>query len=256
MDDEDFLAAVEADNKGVAVEEVKAEEPLELTEEAPEPQPEPAQEAPAEPEAAEPEAKPEPQNVPLGAMLDERDKRNAEKARADRLEAELAQMRAQQQPQQVPDRWEDPDGFDAYQDQKIQQALYQQNLRWSERIATTEHGKETVEQAKTWGIDRCNTDPYFNAKVAASPDPVGFVVNEWKREQIAAQVSPEDLTEFQAWKAAQAQLQTAPSVEAAPPNSPRSLPPRSLASAPSAGGVLTEPEPSEEDIFAGAIPKR
>lgn len=247
MDDDDFLAAVEADNAGAPVEEPKEDPaPLELTEEAP---PEPQAEPPVEPE---PEAKPEPQHVPITAMLDERDKRKA-------LEQELAQLRAsqqQQQPQAVPDVFEDPDGFAAYQDQKVQQALYQQNLRWSERTATIEHGAETVNQAKDWAVARCDADPYFNAKVAASPDPIGFAVSEWKREQIASQVTPEDLTQFQAWKAAQAQLDASAQPSAATTTSPRTPPPRSLASAPSAGNVLTEVEPTEEDIFAGAIPKR
>jgi hypothetical protein len=247
MDDEDFLAAVEADNANVPVEEpseAPAEEtPLELTEEAP---PAPA-ETPAEP--AQPEARPEPQNVPITALLDERDKRKA-------LETELAQFRAQQQPQQAPDMFEDPDGYAAYQDRKVQAALYDTNLRWSERVATVEHGAETVGQAKEWGLARCDADPYFNAKVAASPDPVGFVVSEWKREQVASQVTPEELTQFQAWKAAQAAIQNPPPPSAAETPPPRTIPPRSLASAPSAGGIATEPEQSDEEMFAEVIPKR
>lgn len=246
MDDEDFLAAVEADNKGV--EEPKEEPaPLELTEEAP-PEPEAAQPEPQ----PEPEAKPEPQTAPISALLDERDKRKA-------LEAELAQYRArqqQQQPEAVPDMFEDPDGFAAYQDQKVQAALYQQNLRWSERTATIEHGAETVSTAKDWGFQRCEADPYFNAKVAASPDPVGFVVSEWKREQIASQVTPEDLTQFQAWKAAQAQLQAQTAQPAPTPTPSQSAPPRSLASAPSAGSVMTEPVPSDEEIFADTFARK
>lgn len=248
MDDEDFLAAVEADNAGV--EEPKEEPaPLELTEEAPQ---EPVQaEQPVEP-TPEPEARPEPQHVPITAMLDERDKRKA-------LEQELAQLRAmqqQQQPQAVPDVFEDPDGFAAYQDQKINELLYQQNLRWSERTATIEHGTETVSQAKEWAVARCDQDPYFNAKVAASPDPIGFAVSEWKREQIASQVTPEDLTQFQAWKAAQAQIRATAQPSAATPTSPRTPPPRSLASAPSAGGVMTEVAQSDEEIFEEVISKR
>lgn len=253
MDDDDFLAAVEADNANVPVEEPKEEkaETLELTEEAP---PEPVQDPPAEqPEPAQPEPKPEPQNVPLAAHLDERERRQAAEARAKAAEERLA---AQQQPQQVPDMFEDPDGYSAYQDQKVQAALYQANLRWSERIATSEHGKETVAEAKKWGIERCETDPYFNAKVGSSEDPVGFVVMEWKREQIASQVSPDDFAQFQAWKQAQAQLQAPAPDNPAPPTSPRTPPPRSLASAPSAGGVLTEVAQAEEEIFEEIMPKR
>lgn len=245
MDDDDFLAAVEADNAHEPVEEpaIEAEAPLELTEEA---QPEPQQVTPAPEPVAQPEAKPEPQQVPISVMLDERDKRKAADERAARLEAEIAEFRAQQQPQANPDIWEDPDGYQATQDQK----LYQQNLRWSERIASIQHGAETVAEAKEWGINRCNTDRYFNAKVAGSDDPVGFVVSEWKREQIASQVTPDDFAQFQAWKQAQAQIQTpAPSSAAADPTPPRSVPPRSLASAPSAGGVMSEVVQSDDEIF-------
>ncbi len=250
MDDDDFLAAIEEDNKaGQVAPEPEVETPKEPD---PEPQPEPEQAPepePPEPQvAAAPEPKPDAQQfVPLGAVLDERDKRKA-------LEAQLAQYRAQEQPQQLPDVFEDPDGFAAAQDQKVQQALYASNLRWSERMATIEHGKDTVVQARDWGFKRCDADPYFNAKVASSDDPIGFVVSEWQREQIASQVSPEDFKQFQAWRQAQAELQPPPSPGTAAPQAlPRSIPPRSLASAPSAGGIRTEVEPDEEDIFKGAF---
>lgn len=241
MDDEDFLAAVEADNANTPVEEPKEPASAPEPEAAPEPiAPEPAPLAPPVVEA-----KPEPGFVPLNVVLDEREKRQ-------KLEAENAQLRAQQaQPQpKTPDRWEDPEGHDAFQEQKIQQALYQQNLRWSERIATSEHGAETVQKAKEWGYARCAEDPYFNAKVAASPDPIGFAVAEWQREQIASQVTPADLASFQAWKAAQAELQ------AIPPNPSPSIPPRSLASAPSAGGVMTQVDQSDEEMFAETFSRK
>lgn len=250
MDDDDFLAAVEADNVNTPVEET-VEQPVQVETQTPEaePAPEPAQEPVAPFEAPVVEHKPDPGFVPITVVLDERDKRQ-------RAEQELAQFRAaQQQPQAVPDQWEDPEGFQAHQDQKVQAALYQQNLRWSERIAASEHGKETVDQAKQWGIGRCDADPYFNAKVAASDDPIGFVVSEWKREQIAAQVTPDDFAQFQAWKAAQAQIQAPSSAQpAASPPPSRSVPPRSLASAPSAGGVMSEVVQSDEEIFREVIP--
>lgn len=257
MDDEDFLDAIEADNANTPVEEPKPEPETPAEPEAPTPEPE--QPAPEEPAPSEPvnplvapvvDAKPDPGFVPISVVLDERDKRQ-------KLEAELAKFQAQQQPQAIPDRWEDPEGFDAYQDQKLQAALYQQNLRWSERIAASEHGKETVDTAKAWGIERCDADPYFNAKVASSPDPIGFVVSEWKREQIASQVTPDDFAQFQAWKAAQAQLQApAQPPPAASPTTSRTVPPRSLASAPSAGGVMTEVAQSDEEMFEETFPKR
>lgn len=239
MDEEqdDFAAAFKPET---TVEEVK---PLEETVEK-------VVETVVEEEAVKPppiavvetEAKPDPQHVPITALLDERDKRKA-------MEQELERLRAAQAPPQqqaVPDMFDDPEGFAAYQDQKVQAAVYAQNLRFSERLAAKEHGAETFAKAKEWGIAQCDKDPMFNAKVAASDDPYEFVVSEWKREQIASQFNPDDFAQFQAWKAAQSavQEQTKPPVQA---------PPRSLASAPSAGAILTEVDPSEEEAFAQAF---
>ncbi len=255
MDDEDFLAAVEADNKSVSEEPVKVEvvEP----ETVPEPTPEPV----AEPSTAEPEAlelttdqiippKPDAADGRLSALLDERDRRKAAEAERDALRAKQAQA----QPVQMPDPYEDPEGFAAAQQAQVGQALYQTNLRWSERIASIQHGAETVNAAKDWGFAKCDADPYFNAKVAASDDPIGFVVSEYKREEIASKVDLSEYEQFQAWKAAQGQI--AQGGQPPPPTQPTAIPKPSLASAPSAGGILTDPEPSEDDIFAGAIPKR
>lgn len=254
MEDEDFLAAIEADNEGAPVEEAK--EP-----QAPEPAtPEPEQPAPAETALTEPATPTEPPvptegapvteapHAPLAALLDERDKRKA-------LEARIAQYERAQPQTQAPDPYEDPEGFAQVQEARVQQALYQQNLRWSEQVASIKHGDETVTKAKEWGLAKCDADPYFNAKVAGSPDPIGYVVNEFKRDQIASNIDDAQYQQFLAWKSAQDQLTTQPTPPgAAPPLSP-AIPPRSLASAPSAGGVLTEPEQTDEDIFAETFKK-
>lgn len=261
MDDDDFLAAIEADNAGTpAPEEPKAEQPEEPK--APETQQPAAEElvlteADKAPESPHPEPqKAEPGYVPLAALLDARDKAKA-------AEAELQRLKAmqQQQPQQVevPDRYEDPEGYEAFQQAQIGQAIYQQNLRWSEAVASMKHGEETVAAAKEWGFQRCETDPYFNAKVASSPDPIGLVVAEFQREKIASEVTPDDFAQFQAWKQAQQQLQQQQGGQPppVPPNQTSAkIPPRSLASAPSAGNILTEPVQSDEEVFNEVIPKR
>lgn len=194
------------------------------------------------PPAPEPEAKPDPQHVPITALLDERDKRK-------KLEEEIERFKAAQKPAEapaVPDMFDDPEGFAAYQEQKVQQAVYAQNLRFSERLAAKEYGAETFAKAKEWGIAKCDADPHFNAKVAASDDPYELVVSEWKRDQVASQFNPDDFAQFQAWKAAQSavQEQTKPAPQA---------PPRSLASAPSAGGISSEVIPTDTEIFKDAF---
>lgn len=259
MDDEDFLAAVEADNKGVPEEPVKVEVVKE-----PEPAPEPPTPEPvAEPEKAEPEAlelttdeivtpKPDAADGRLLALLEERDKRKAAEERARTLEE---QMRAAQQ-QPLPDPYEDPEGFAAVQKAQTDAALYNANLRWSEQLASIKHGEDTVKTAKEWGFNKCNEDPYFNAKVAASPDPIGYVVQEFKREEIASKVTPDEFAQFQAWKTAQNQIQQPAGQTATTNQQPSAIPTPSLASAPSAGNILTEPIQGEEEIFNEVLPKK
>lgn len=264
MDDDDFLAAVEADNKGTApAEELKpAETPAEEPKQEPKPEPQPeeakADEKPLELTEVVVEApkQVEPGFVPIAAMLDARDKAKAAEAELQRLRA--AQQQQQQRPLQMPDPYEDPEGYAAAQQAQVEHALYQTNLRWSERIATIQHGEETVKAAKDWAYAKCDEDPYFNARVAASPDPVGLAVAEYKREEIASKVTPDEFAQFQAWKAAQAQVQqqTQPAAPAAQPSQTSAIPPPSLASAPSAGSILTEPIQSDEEIFNEVVGKR
>jgi len=250
MDDEDFLDAIEADN-AITPEPVKVEV-VEPSVETPVVQPEATVETPAPvlelTELAPEQTKPTEGFIPIGAMMDERDKRKAAEARLAQLE-----QRQPAQPIQMPDPYEDPEGYAAAQQAQVGGALYQINLRYSERLANVEHGAEAVKAAKDWGFAKCETDPYFNAKVAASEDPIGFVVAEYKRDEIASKVDLTEFGQYQAWKAAQS---TIAGGQPPPPNTAPAIPSPSLASAPSAGSILTEVAASEEDIFDGAIPKR
>lgn len=259
MDDEDFLAAVEADNTNAPAEEPRPEpEPAKV--EAPQ-EPEPS--APAEPAPVEPAPEPAPAvaadpkqheagYVPLAVVLDTRDKLKA-------AEAELAHFRAQQAQQQVqmPDPYEDPEGFAQVQEARVQQAILNQTLNTSERFARKEYGVETVESAKAWALQRYAQDPFYQQQVLRDPDPYERVVTDFRREQVFAKVQdPSDFDAFLAWKAAQGQLQQQQAAPAASPNNAPSIPPRSLASAPSAGSVLSEPAIGEEEIFEAGVGKR
>jgi hypothetical protein len=260
-DEEDFLAAVEADNAGVPAEELK-DEPEKAEPEA-EPAKEPEQPAPVEqappepatpPEAAPaaPEAQTTPPSgfVPLSAVLDERDKRKA-------IEAQLAALQPQQ-PQQAPDPFEDPEGFAAFQEERTQTALLNHTLNTSERFARKEHGTETVDAAKTWALDRMTSDPLYRAQVLRDPDPYERVVADYRREQLFSKVSdPSEFDAFLAWKQAQATIQQPPGAPpAAPPNQAPAIPQRSLASAPSAGGITSDVVQGDDEIFAETFDRK
>lgn len=242
-DEDDFLAEIGKDDETVTT-EAPAVEPA-------------AEEVTAEPvaepvvvEAAPEPAKPEPGFVPFAAVLDERDKRKE-------LQAEIERMRQAQpaaQPQPLPDMFEDPEGYTSALAQTFEHRIYQTQLQMSERFARNQYGEELTTAAKEWAIEKCNHDPHFNAKVRESGDPVGYAVQEYQRDQIVSSVTPDDFAQFTAWKQAQAGLaQPATQQE---PTSQAKPPPRSLASAPSAGPAATEPVQSDEEIFAETFARK
>lgn len=215
---------------GISDEEVAA-----LQEQQPqeaEPQTEaPAEQPPAqEPEPQQPESTEERQshNVPLTALLDEREKRQ-------KLERELEQMRQQvpQQPQQapqVPDPYEDPAGYQQYIQAQIDDRTFKATAEISGRFAEQKYGKEAVEEAVRWAQEQGAKDPTLGQRVRISNDPVGFIVEQFQREQFwqKYQSDPSILT--------QATTQTAAPQMAAPAVTKPIAPPRSLAAAPGAGG--------------------
>lgn len=175
--------------------------------------------------APKPEPKPEPVMVPLAALHETRDEVKA-------LKAQLEQQRQQLQAQPDPDIFEDPDGFKASIQQQIANAVYAERMNASMRWAEQTHGKEVVQQAVEWGKQRCDADPMFNQAVLASPDPVGFAVQQMQRERIASEVDLSEYEKFKAWQAAQAQTQ-----QQQPAVTPQTPPPASIASLPSSGGA-------------------
>lgn len=204
--------------------------------------PAPASAQPSPPAAAAPVATPEPaHSVPLPTFLDLRDKLSAAEKDAKELREWRQQQEsaAQRQRAQAPDPNEDPEGYQRFQVAQQDQAQFAMRLDMSRGFAEVRHGAETVQSAFDWGVKRCDEDPFFNAKVRASKDPVGLVVGEWQREQQLSAMTPEDFAAFQAFKAAQTAGQPG-----APPNpaaAPAAAPPRpaapraSIAAAPSAG---------------------
>ena len=187
------------------------------------------------PPVVEAVAEPTVQTVPISAMLDERDKRKAEQARAEAAERQLAEWRARADP--APPSTVDPE---------VQQALYAQNLRASRRFAEREYGKEQIATIHDWAAARCDTDPAFNQQMFGSEDPYEVAYQAYNREQLLAEVKTDDFAEFKAWQAAKA---SGGSVAPSPPKAP---PPVSLVNAPNAGGrpsVLTGEGRAYENMF-------
>jgi hypothetical protein len=211
----------------------------------PEPVAEPVAETPPAP-APEPEAKPdlkpEPGHIPITALLDEREKRKE-------LERQLAALRETQQQVALPDPTADPYAYQQHLMQQVQQTVLDTRLNMSETAARRHYGPEITDAAKEWAMSRFQSNPAFQAEVLGNPDPYGYAIEAYQRDQIASQVSADDFKAFQAWKSAQAQIAAAP---AAAPTPPAAVP-RSIASTPSAGGV-TQQVVDPESGYAAAIP--
>jgi hypothetical protein len=166
--------------------------------------------------------------VPISALLDEREKRQAERAAREALERQLAAISAQANPPQP-----------ATPAEAVQAALYQQNLRSSRRFAEREHGKDTVATVHDWAARRCDEDPRFNQRMRAAEDPYEAAYQAYNRSQLEplmTGVKPDDFAAFKAWQAAQAAGGATPSTVSHSP-SPATPVPRTLATAPGNGGA-------------------
>jgi hypothetical protein len=215
----------------------------------------PVAEAPTPGASNGPDSRPEPRlrddgHVPISALLDEREKRQAERAQREALERQVAEMRAHATPQR-----------ELAPAEQLEVALYSQNLRASRRFAEREYGKATVAAVHDWAARRCDADPVFNLQMRSSDDPYEAACQAYNREQILRTVKPGDLAAFKAWQAASAKASAdgpdARTVLDSVPN-PRSASsppvPRSLATASGTGGAGAPHVPIGPGLaFANAI---
>ena len=185
----------------------------------------------------------EPGHVPISALLDEREKRQAERAAREILERQLAELSAMVAPEAPPS-----------QEESVRQALYAQNMRASRRFAEREYGRETVATVHAWAASRCDEDPYFNQQIFASEDPYETALQAYARDQIVAQVQPDDFAAFKAWQAAQAVVAGRSAHH--PPTARTPSVPRSLANAPGNGAAGAAHVPNGPgQAFASVIPR-
>ena len=201
---------------------------------------------PAEEQAEQKPA--EPGFVPLKAMLDERDRYRDAKAERDRLKDQLDNLKRERETVKTPDPIADPEGYDAH----VQRALWQQNVRFSERLAVKEYGAEAVKAAKAWWVDLEKQNPAFAQIVSRQEDPIEYVVKEHRRHQALAEIGDKSIDDFVRERAAKLGLTVAPAAAAsAPQPAPVTMqrpavaaPPRSIAAETSAAGPRTVVEPS------------
>lgn len=223
------------------------------------PEAEPVAEARApEPEAPADEGEQEPQGeqpakestdtrqVPLAALKEEREKRQALERRMAEFESRVGQPQPKpQQPQaKAPDPYEDPDGYNAYVQQTVAQTEWNMRAEMSGRFAEQKYGKETVEEAVAWAQAEGAKDPTLGQRVTLQASPVEFVVEEYKRSQTLQALNGKSLDDYiQEQAVAKGWIVSQPGAEgSAPIQKPSSpTPPKSLSQAPGNGGIGKAP---------------
>lgn len=189
------------------VEEPKIETPP--AEAAPEPVPQPKDDGPT--------------MVPLAALHEVRDELKAVKAKLAERETPAAEP--------APDPIENPDGFTRYNAEIARNLAINTKLEVTEDLAREKFGDDVVDKARDWAMATYANDPATQQRILASRNPYRTIVEMYQRDQMVSQVQPDDWAQFQAWKQAQAAAPSAPTAPETPP------PPKSIAAAPSAGGV-------------------
>lgn len=198
-------------------------------------QPEATEGAPETPEVRE-EAEPStetPHMVPYATMKKEREARQELERRLAALEARPAPQQAPvvtQQPQIIPDAYEDPQGFNQWVlDQQAQQQ-FAARAEISGFKAETKFGKEIVEAAIAWAMEEAKADPTLSVRVQKEASPVEYVVQKYKRSlthQTLGDKSPEDFAReyavSQGWIVSQPQTETSVPQKPSSPKAPRSL---------------------------------
>lgn len=185
--------------------------------------------------------------VPLAALHEERFKRQEEERRRQEAEQRAAYLEQFVQPQE--DEYIDPVA-------QLQAQMQSMRLEMSKELAKQTHGAELVEKAHEWAFNKCSVDPYFNQRMAQSSNPYAEAVAEYKRDQIASQVTPETFAAFQAWQQQQMQTQQQPVAAAPLAASPQSAM-TSLKSIAQAGGVRPQKSTvavNEQDVFNAVFP--
>ena len=180
-----------------------AEEPAPVTTEAtPQPAaPEPAAQAAPETEpqgdgrARDPETG---RFVPISALLDERDKRQAETAKRIDLEAQLQRYQQPQQPEYVPT---DPSGIIQYALAEQQRVAFNERLNTSELMARQAHGEDIVSEAQQAFLSAVGQNPMLQQQLQGQIHPYDFVVRWHRQHKLMSEIGQDP----EAWRKSEAE---------------------------------------------------
>lgn len=187
--------------------------------------------------------------VPLAALLTERERRSkAERALEERTARDAEAEADQNLSFEPPDPAKDAAGYARFQAGMTNLAILNERMNFSERFARQQHGDEAVQTAHDWAVARFKADPAYEESVMRSADPYATIVKDHTIQTRGEQVDNDDWKAFQAWKAAQngggegqggasdPPKPAAAAPAAVPQAQAKKIPAQSIADLPGAGG--------------------
>ena len=185
--------------------------------------------------------------VPLTAVLDEREKRQAAQREVEDLRR---QLQGYQQPQELVDILEDPEARLAHERSVFQQELINTKLDTSRFLAVEKFGEDLVNAA--YAFFDAPENRHKTSEFIGQPSPFHAAVKAYQQHQTMAEVGTDPIAyrgkieaEIRAQVLAEMQQQA---VQTAKPR-----PPISLSSAPSAGAVSNNTPLSKGSAFDAAF---
>ena len=158
-------------------------------------------EATPQPAAPEPAAQAAPETgrfVPISALLDERDKRQAETAKRIDLEAQLQRYQQPQQPEYVPT---DPSGIIQYALAEQQRVAFNERLNTSELMARQAHGEDIVSEAQQAFLSAVGQNPMLQQQLQGQIHPYDFVVRWHRQHKLMSEIGQDP----EAWRKSEAE---------------------------------------------------
>jgi hypothetical protein len=178
--------------------------------------------------------------VPISALLDERDKRQAETRKREELEQQLQRYQQPQQPEQAPT---DPSGIIQYALAEQQRIAFNERLNTSELMARQSHGEETVSEAQQAFLSAVQQNPMLQQQLQGQIHPYDFVVKWHKQHKLMSEIGqdPEAWRKSEAEKIRQQVLAELQGQGVQPAQSSQSQPPPSVVGRPAAARAGTVP---------------
>jgi len=190
--------------------------------------------------------------VPISALLDERDKRQAETAKRIDLEQQLQRYQQPQQPEQIPT---DPSGIIQYALAEQQRIAFNERLNTSELMARQAHGEDIVSEAQQAFLSAVGQNPMLQQQLQGQIHPYDFVVKWHKQHKLMSEIGQDP----EAWRKSEAEKIRAQVLaelqgQGVSPAPSSQQPPPSVVGRPAAaraGAVPTGPGNAFDNLFRG-----